>query len=788
VADDRAEGGSTLRIGAAICLVAAGSLLLELTFVRVFSVLFFSHYSFLIISTALFGLGVAGVVLHLRGVPSEEGAERRMRRGAICFALAAVLAMTCAHVAPMRLSAAMKGQTKDLISLLVYYVVLGAPFYFVGEVLSTGLSVWSRRSSVLYFSDLLGAGAGCLLLFVTIGPLMPMGASLVVAALGLLSAALVARSGSWRFRVILAGTAVLCLAESFTVGDVVPLIPRERKRDFRNDFRQGDIEWTRWGVLSRVDVARAGKARKTIWIDGGINQSALLKFSGDYENDFDHDYWDGRQVTLVYQIRDPGRVIIIGPAGLKELVAAVGYRAAHVTGVEMDPLIVRLVTRDYAGYIGRPCERNDVTMVCAEGRGYIERTGETYDIIQQVNNFTPIAMASGALNVSETYLLTVEAFDLYFRRLSDRGIVDLVRHGGIRVASVAMEALRRLGVSEPWKHIVMLNEETLVKKTPWTAEELQRIRELAKQHARTLIFMPDEALRPGEWYDQFLRSPRPEEWYNRDVANLAPSTDDWPFFNHYVRWGRSKDPTLPQVFAWYNGMKIGGTIPHGDFVLLCVLAEAALLSLVFLVLPLAWRRRTASVTVTRRPVVYFSCLGAGFIFVEICLMQRLTLLLGHPSLSLAVVMPSLLIAAGLGSLCTRPLAARGLGALRAALLLIAAVLVVASFGLQALVRWAVQFGDAGRIALAIGITFAHGFLLGMPFPFALRLMSDDKKDLIPWCWAMNSYLTVIGTVMSVILAILFGFRTVYLCAAAMYVLALLVSGSLPAARNRNAAA
>jgi hypothetical protein len=262
------------------------------------------------------------------------------------------------------------------------------------------------------------------------------------------------------------------------------------------------------------------------------------------------------------------------------------------------------------------------------------------------------------------------------------------------------------------------------------------------------------------------------------VANLAPSTDDWPFFNHYVRWGRSKDPALPQVFAWYDAKKIGGVIPHGDFVLLCVLAEAALLSLVFLVLPLAWRGRRDAARGSRLPVLYFSCLGAGFVFVEICLMQRLTLLLGHPSLSLAVVLPSLLISAGLGSLSTRWTASGGVRALRVAILLVAAVLTAGAFGLQSAVRWAVHLPDAGRILMAAGITFAHGFLLGMPFPLALRLMSADRKQLIPWCWAMNSYLTVIGSVLSVILAILFGFRAVYLCAAGAYLLALAVAGSL----------
>lgn len=769
---------STTWIVAAIGLVSAGSLLLELTFVRVFSFLFFAHYAFLIISTALFGLGLAGVVLNIRGVPAGGDAVRAMRNAAAAFAGITVLAMAFAHISPVKVSQALSGQTVQLIYLLVYYIVIGAPFYFVGRVVSIGLSAWSDQADRLYFGDLLGAGGGCLLLFLCLPSLMPMGTSFIIAAMALLAALILHDGCTRRVRAALAVALLASVACSLVAGRVVPMIPRDHKRVFKKDYNRGRIAWTRWGVLSRVDIALWGPDLAVLWIDGGTNQSSLIQFNGNFRDGFDKAKWGRMRDSLVYQIREPGRVAIIGASGSHEVVAAAGFGAREVVGIEMDPLVVETVVKDYADFIGRPYEHPNIRMVCAEGRSYLERSQETFDIIQQVNNFTPVAMASGALNVSETYLVTVEAFRLYLKRLSPDGIVNLRRHGDIRVASVAMEALRREGVTEPWRHIVILNDDTYVKKSPWTTPEIDRILALARPLKLTPRFVPDRIIHQGSWYEGFLRSDNPEKWYHRDVAILAPSTDDWPFINHYVSWGRTRDPNLPKTISWYNDMKYFTVVPHGDFILLSILAEAAVLSFAFLIAPLWYSRKRELTRGALLPVSYFACLGLGFIFVEICLMQRLTLLLGHPSLSLAVVLSSLLVFAGLGSLCSRKLGAASPGGLRVILGINIVFIVAAVWLLPMLVTRGLSLSTAGRMSLAVAVTGLHGFFLGMPFPTGVRIMGRHRQRLIPWGWAMNSYATVIGSVLSVLIAMSLGFSAVYLMAAGAYAIALLASGSL----------
>jgi predicted membrane-bound spermidine synthase len=640
------------------------------------------------------------------------------------------------------------------------------------------MSTWSGKADRLYFGDLLGAGTGCLALFLALPVLCPIGTSIAVAAAALGAALILSRGGTARSRSRLCAALALCVLCAYPAGRLIPVTPMDHKRVFKKDYSSGNIVWTRWGVLSRVDVARWSRDLKMLWIDGGSNQSSLIHFSGDYVHDFNTRQWEMSRDSLIYRLRKPGRVAVIGAAGSHEVVAAAGFGADDVTGIEMDPLVVRVVIKDFADFIGRPYDRPHVRMICAEGRSYLERNPETYDVIQQVNNFTPVAMASGALNVSETYLVTVEAFRLYLKRLSPDGIIDIRRHGDIRVASVAMEAFRREGVRDPWRHIVIFNDEVFVKKSPWTAAELDHMRRLAKEMRLEVRFSPDGSGEAGSWYYGFLKSDNPRKWYRKDVAILAPSTDDWPFINHYVSWGLTRNPNLPKTISWYNGKKVFKRIPHGDVVLVLILIEAAVLSAAFLFLPL---RRSRSGGLTRpslAPVSYFGCLGIGFIFVEICLMQRLTLLLGHPSLSLAVVLFSLLAFAGLGSLASRRLGADTPTFLKTVLLVNIAIILAAAALLPPVVRGGLTLPTVGRVALAVAVTGLQGFFLGMPFPVSVRIAGRNLPGVIPWGWAVNAYATVVGSVLSVMLAMTYGFSTVYLLAAGAYALAFLACRSL----------
>jgi hypothetical protein len=164
-------------------------------------------------------------------------------------------------------------------------------------------------------------------------------------------------------------------------------------------------------------------------------------------------------------------------------------------------------------------------------------------------------------------------------------------------------------------------------------------------------------------------------------------------------------------------------------------------------------------------VLYFAALGLGFIFIEVVFIQKLSLFLGHPSYALATTLCTLLISSGIGSLVSKrswvPAAAGGV----AILTLVAAITVGPLFDL--LLPWPL----AARVLIAAGIVALPGFLMGMPFPNALAAVKAKAPAFVPWAWAINSTATVIGTITSVLLAMFWGFTTVFVCAGVLYLLA-----------------
>ncbi len=194
---------------------------------------------------------------------------------------------------------------------------------------------------------------------------------------------------------------------------------------------------TDWSSLADIpgcdSWAYAGYASApdgSLWIAGGVNWSAIMKFDGQW------DAWRARRPEFITQAesvldyhalphlsKTNHTVCVIGTAGGEDSLAAIGFGARHVTGIDMDPMIAYFVTNTYSAYAGGLfTDGTNSELVVDEGRSYIRRSGRKFDIIQQVNNFTPIAFQNGALNLSEAYLLTVESFREFYDHLTDDGL------------------------------------------------------------------------------------------------------------------------------------------------------------------------------------------------------------------------------------------------------------------------------------------------------------------------------------------------------------------------------
>ena len=803
----------------AIFLAGFATLLFEVTVTKIFEFSLWANYAYLVISTAMFGLGLSGVIL------IRWPNLLRIRDGRFLPACAALVAVTIVGAfftlndVPIHLPDAPGGWGREFLNIACVFCVLGLPFVFFGLVMSFVMEHRGRRANVYYFADLVGAGLGAFALVWLIPLLEPQGLVVVSAMTSLGAAALFLfgpGAGSMRRMAGLAGLAAAAAGILYAAPRAAPFAPlavHAHKRHYNREAAAGKLEKSGWSALSRVDIAPMGRDLKRVWIAGGVNESSILRFDGNYDRaraQRDRVIAEATVVTdaqvLPHLLKTDHTVCVIGTSGGADSLQALRMGARKVTGIEMDPTIVRFVTEDYRNFDGGLfTDGTNSEIVVDEGRSYLRRAGRSFDVIEQVNNFTPVAFQNGALNLSETYLLTVESFRDFYDHLNPDGLLAISRYGSVRLLSIAVEMFRRMGMKpeEYARHLFVCEGPNwvmntfMMKKSAFTPEEIDRLFAFFRAGSgnRSVLYAPyrtaDLPDLEHNLYYKLATAADPSVYWRQCCFDFSPTTDSRPFFNHMHILGvrdtrRDQMDLLPGETRHVERHNVlGHLVPAGDLPPLLILVESLLLSSVFFGLPL-WTKRElrAALRADRRAIGYFACLGAGFIFVEICLIQRLVLFLGAPVYSIATVLSSLLVFAGLGSLASGLLRPT-LPTLRLLLGAVAASILVLHFGMGALTNHFLGSPLPVRIVVALLFTGGAGFLMGMPMPTGIRFLKEAGSPIIPWAWATNGFFSVVGSAVSVLLASSFGFPVVFIAAAILY-----ASGSFwlrPLARRSNRA-
>jgi hypothetical protein len=415
-----------------------------------------------------------------------------------------------------------------------------------------------------------------------------------------------------------------------------------------------------------------------------------------------------------------------------------------------------------------------VRLVVDEARSYIRRSPERYDLIQGTMVDTWAATAAGAFALTENHLYTVEAFRDYIGHLAPDGILSMTRwyldppDQLLRLVALARAALDELGLGAAADRLVIVRGPTeagterapatfLLKRTPFTVGELDRLEEVARQNAFTVLYTP--RVRPDNVFTRAIGAPDPERFWAEMDRNLGPTRDNSPFFFHTARLG-----DLPRVLRAEGEWRKTNL---GTFVLAGLLALTAAACAAFIVGPWALARGAAH---ARAPealpwLAFFACLGAGFIVVEVALVQKCILFLGHPTYSLAVVLFALLLWSALGSALSGRLAT---GRLIAVLALVVALVASCSVALSPLFDALVHLDRAPRIAIAVGVLAPLGLAMGMPLPMAVRVLARRQPEIIPWAWGLNGAFSVMGSAAALVIALYSGFDQALLVAAALY--------------------
>ena len=782
-----------------LALVSLCILVLELALTRIFSVTMWYHFAFVAISVALFGISASGLVVFLL---QKVFAAEKLSRHLPLFSCLMSLSIIITLVVILRVPFASSLTPAGILKSGLIYGVIALPFFLGGICITLLLWQHSERVSGLYFADLLGAALGCLVTLLAFnvftGPQV-----LLLAALLAAGASACFNLGCDSRRIAMATSFAFVLALLLLVTSGSGFLTKlwiVKNPGGTGQAIEPETLFEKWNSFSRITVYPMEQDEVFGWglsetftghhppqLYMRIDASAGTQLVG-FDGDFDKIEFLKYDITsLVHWIKGDAKTLIIGPGGGRDVLAALAFGQKPVIGVEINPIIVDAVRDDFGDFVGHLYERPDVEIHMDEGRSYLSRSKDSYDIIQASLVDTWAATSSGAFVLTESNLYTVEAFEAYLDRLADDGMVTFSRWyyerapgEALRLTALAIEALENIGATEPRRRLFLAKKgywneagpdgiaTMIAKKTPFTEEEIHRAEEACERLDFQIVYSPDFVADP--LFEKLFDKAKREKLFAEFPLNITPPTDDKPFFFHLVRLRQFVSSRVDQGAMQFNV----------DAIL--VLANLFLVMLgfafLFLILPMLLARKLRLRQMVRqwRHLAYFILIGLGFILVEIPLIQRFTLFLGHPIYSLVIVLFSILLFSSLGSFFTRRVSAGDARSfLRKALPLLCLILFAYVFLLEPLIHALISISTPAKILVSLGLIAPLGWLMGMPFPLGIRLVSEDADFLIPWCWSLNGAFSVVASVSSIALAISYGFSAAMAVGGAAYLAVLLLA-------------
>ena len=711
------------------------------------------------------------------------------------------------------------------IKLLVSYIALVLPFLFSGAVLGWTFMLRARGIGRLYAVDL-GSSSGAVVAFLLL--LWPIGGDWFVwlcAGLALVGFLAFSRNlVSQRLRLVVTAICLISvvLLNKHLIGDK-PEPYKWLARAYDPGVKTAKVEATEWTPITRIDL----------WSDSARDLVSRVPLPGPADTKMitqDADaftmLWGPRHVEHVLQSasrgnasdalsityllnRKPKDSLVIGVGGGVDMMTAKAYGSQRLTGVEINPATVALVSGPYRNFLQWPTW-NGVDLVRAEGRNYVRSRRDAYDTIVMSGVDTFSALNAGAYVLSENYLYTVQAVQDYLRALKKNGTMAIFRwfffkapRETLRLTNIFQTAAEDLGIAHPNQCIMVIAQDTglgssdfhwaatFLKKTPFTPAEVdEALNAVAGLPTLSVVYLPKvfppdiqaqrehkEAERDPSMnvaqsvFNHLLTadSAKRSAFVNTYPYRVDPVYDDRPFFFQYYKPGGH---TINVDGRSVNVDTSWGAVAY--YVLYLVLAMCAVICLLCILGPLWYFERRGLETAGSIPLVlYFACLGAGYMAFELGAMQVLNLYLGDPAYSLAVVLAGLLVASGAGAALSTRFSGEAVKVISVATTVVAIAIVIWLAWTSFFTTRTMQFSLAFRAVATLVFLFPVGVALGIPFPTAVKALEHRNPAFIAWAWGVNGVTSVLASILAIVVAMSVGFKIVVCIAAATYMLAML---------------
>jgi len=804
------------RFLAGIFVVSAATLCLEITLTRYFSISQHYHFAFLVVSITFLGYGASGSAMAVSKRIFTHDRDRVLSYTSLAFACSVVFCFLLCNRIPFDFIQ-LAWNAHHVVLILLYYVLLSVPFFFAGLTIALAIAHTPAQVNKIYFSDLIGAGCGIILAVLIFLPKGDRGVILIISLLALVAASLFSQRQALLYKIflgflIIVGIGLFLSSPAWLSFRISPF----KALPLANQYAEAKTLLTKWNGISRIDIIESPAVRfapglSLLYTDVLPTQVGLSVDGGDLTAVTSFKDRDALTLKFLsylpssfpYLIAKNPKVLILEPKGGLDVLTALQNEAADITVIENNPLIMSMMRNELATFSGDIYNGDQIHIVVSTSRTAVEKDKELYNLI--VLSLTDIfgSTGTGLFGFGENYLYTVESFESLFKRLSLDGIISMSFYllppprQELRVLATWIEALTRAD-KNPSKHIIAIRSwgtiSFFVKKSPFTGLDIQRLKDFSNKLRFDLVHYPGIKANEANLYNMFekpiyyeyflnlLTLDRREEFTDKYLFQIKPVSDERPFFYNFFKLGKIK-ATFRSL-----GQKL---LPffQGEFLVLLILIQAIVVAFILILLPLLASQREKKDSglkqgISQNVFLYFGLIGMAFMFVEVTLIQKFILYLGHPLYSFGVILFSLLFSSGLGSLLSKKILGKNIIKNLRWCFIFCSMLIFASFFIFPAIHnnlIGVRLGY--RIFLTSLSIFPMGFLMGFFFPSGIRLLDQAGKRWIPWAWAINAFSSIINAVVALLIAFIGGYSLVLFLAGAGYLIAPLFLNFTPKTRS-----
>jgi hypothetical protein len=340
------------------------------------------------------------------------------------------------------------------------------------------------------------------------------------------------------------------------------------------------------------------------------------------------------------------------------------------------------------------------------------------------------------------------------------------------MVSVAVAALLTEGITDPQAHLYLAVAGRLatliVSHAPFSAAELSTLSATVDRLGFTPVVRP-QASPASPVLAAILEARRPETLASLSTAyplDLSPAYDDRPFFFQQLRMSDPK--------ALLNALRSEDGVVRGNLKAVSTLGIIIVLSLalvfITILVPSLPSIRHVESRVALLGSAYFLLIGLGFMFVEMGLIQRISVYLGHPIYGLAIGLFGIIVSTGFGSLLSSRIPLLPAKRMLVWIGLLVMYIAVLPYLLAALINVFASAALPIRAMVSLLAIIPSGVLMGFGFPTGMQIVNSIDSRPTPWFWALNGAAGVLGSGLAVAISISSSISTTLWCGAIYYFL------------------